>query len=86
MNKKYKIFTKVYKFEKLEDDPDKEKAKRTYFWVEKGLTKTEAAESLEISSGTPKPRGAEPAMSKAKVKGDKTSLIGKSKISITFWP
>lgn len=53
---------------------------------EKGLTKTEVAESLEMSSGTPKPRGAEPAMSKARVKGDKTTLIGKSRMSMMFWP
>lgn len=53
---------------------------------ERGLTKTEVAESLEMSSGTPKPRGAEPAMSKARVKGDKTTLIGKSNMSMMFWP
>jgi len=42
-------------------------------------TKIEAEESLEISSGTPNPRGAESTMSKARVKGDETSFIGNSK-------
>lgn len=73
-------------------DPYKGKAKSSDFWGlikgkrKRGLTKTEAPESLEISSGTPKPRGAEPAMSKARVKGEKTSLMGKSKMSLMFWP
>uniref|UniRef100_A0A2P2KZJ7 Uncharacterized protein n=1 Tax=Rhizophora mucronata TaxID=61149 RepID=A0A2P2KZJ7_RHIMU len=34
----------------------------------------------------PKPRGADPTMSNARVNGDKTSFIGKSKMSISCWP
>ena len=39
-----------------------------------------------MSSGTPKPRGAEPTMSKARVNGERTKCMGKSKMSETCWP
>lgn len=41
---------------------------------------------MEINSGMPNPRGADPAMSKARVKGESTTLIGNSKMSITCCP
>ena len=48
------------------------------FWLQIG--------DMKLNSRMPKPREAEPAMSKARVKGERTTLIGNSKMSITCCP